>query len=1266
MNRKSSIIDYPRKELDKSIWDISDETLKLQPEIQDEIDDIISSFLDDLDLPEEAVIDIFIYGSILTNQYNSKTDVDARILLDPEVVQDKYPGITGDDLYDLTMNIVHDIPLGKTRHPFNATVVIQGEDTKLGQSPLGISNRDAVYSVKEGKIIHEGIGYDESFDPDKEFVKERDDATGIMTKLDALVQDAKTKAIDIETLKDAVGEVANPDQLIEKIEERLNGLNTTIKQMVDEYNKIKEERSESYKKGPLDNRHKAPGNIVEKILEKYQYVGMLKKLKRLFKEGIDPSEVEDVENALKFAKRNIRIKAVNINKEDLLTLWYENEKGDKFIPNLTGAWEEPPEGYVYQFSQFPNELTLNMLYLIEPNKVAKCAHPAHAIRETHGWVDGIEGRECGLCNGTQERKRGEPWPEKWDAYGSRSVGEGHSSWSEDLVLAMANSGDFSLSESILIAANACERCMNALAHEYGLDWGYPEFGPEWKKSATECDFCKNEKKKAAFPYEQPGPPKEVQAPPTMQTGPAAPTSIDVGRIDEGGMLNQVQGSTCPHCGHVNPLTATESDELTCQNCGKKFTAKDGFSLGTGVSMPSQTNPYPYESDFPLYGQLTPQLQDDMVNILKDTGISPEDLEVFRKKLKGEPIVKQQENPQTNQTPNNEKEQVPESNTGVHNVLKPGIQMNKLSRKEFKLLQTGHLLYGVLLMNNLIKKLADSTGGTGGVFGEPPGKNPGDDPYSSGGGALAEYGKEGEPEDKKKKKELDDASIWEIVTVLDGIDILPFLNDEELMEELLAAFPMLGEASDKIDRIIALYPEPPEGTGQYQAPTNPDYDTVPQPKRRRQIGPVQDGMGKGKGRPGGLRRYKNKDTCPAGGPGKGLGEGLGKGKFRKNPIEETGEAVGIDWADSYPPAYKQANDDIKALISQWLEENPDPSDDEVHALAEEIGMETDELEEILYELATEHAEEGDDREAPVGDNEDELTEEMAMAIGEEIGIDWESSPFDPAQFLIGIKVELEHGSRDPETNITDDDLVETAKIALAHLKEIDDYYDRLTQMEDEAKRQTEDSDKEDTNKEESEKPSGGTVGGFNEGFPARTAAAYMTLCPTCKTIQKAPIEGEGVKCPFCGRGWLDSLEHSDPEKYAEYQAQSEDDVKRLHERTRQQRGAARVGARLDNKIRQTINRELQEAGMDGNGRFETAGSAFAQVTDILNAYNLKPVSDMSSALSDSDILIEEFQNKGRETIDIETLDGELLDNTMLVFSYYQFLETGKYEILAMLS
>lgn len=79
----------------------------------------------------------------------------------------------------------------------------------------------------------------------------------------------------------------------------------------------------------------------------------------------------------------------------------------------------------------------------------------------------------------------------------------------------------------------------------------------------------------------------------------------------------------------------------------------------------------------------------------------------------------------------------------------------------------------------------------------------------------------------------------------------------------------------------------------------------------------------------------------------------------------------------------------------------------------------------------------------------ITPEQARAIGTQIGIDWKTAKFTPEALCDGMKVELEHGLRDAETDVTGNDLPMTAKIAWAHLKEMPDYYTRLAQMEKKA-------------------------------------------------------------------------------------------------------------------------------------------------------------------------------------------------------------------------
>lgn len=138
----------------------------------------------------------------------------------------------------------------------------------------------------------------------------------------------------------------------------------------------------------------------------------------------------------------MRIKALDIAKDMLLTLWYENEEGDKFVPDFEeGMPDDVPKEYTYQVSQFPTQLTTNYLRILD--------------------------------DGTSEE-----------------VAVGYSDWPEDLVLAMVESGDFSLSAAILIGSQCCDRCLNALCYEYGLDDGYQEGSEEWERANTECEFCK--------------------------------------------------------------------------------------------------------------------------------------------------------------------------------------------------------------------------------------------------------------------------------------------------------------------------------------------------------------------------------------------------------------------------------------------------------------------------------------------------------------------------------------------------------------------------------------------------------------------------------------------------------------------------------------------------------------------------------------------------------------------------------------------------------
>lgn len=59
-------------------------------------------------------------------------------------------------------------------------------------------------------------------------------------------------------------------------------------------------------------------------------------------------------------------------------------------------------------------------------------------------------------------------------------------------------------------------------------------------------------------------------------------------------------------------------------------------------------------------------------------------------------------------------------------------------------------------------------------------------------------------------------------------------------------------------------------------------------------------------------------------------------------------------------------------------------------------------------------------------------------------------FTKEELLEGINIELEHGLVNKKTNVTNNDLITTAKIALAHLNEYPNYYNKeygLTKFEE---------------------------------------------------------------------------------------------------------------------------------------------------------------------------------------------------------------------------
>ena len=69
----------------------------------------------------------------------------------------------------------------------------------------------------------------------------------------------------------------------------------------------------------------------------------------------------------------------------------------------------------------------------------------------------------------------------------------------------------------------------------------------------------------------------------------------------------------------------------------------------------------------------------------------------------------------------------------------------------------------------------------------------------------------------------------------------------------------------------------------------------------------------------------------------------------------------------------------------------------------------------------------------------FTDSEILRIARYLNIDFSKFTFE--DFKRGINIELEHGNENTNTNVTNNDLLKTAKIALAHLNEYPNYYNK---------------------------------------------------------------------------------------------------------------------------------------------------------------------------------------------------------------------------------
>lgn len=136
---------------------------------------------------------------------------------------------------------------------------------------------------------------------------------------------------------------------------------------------------------------------------------------------------------------------------------------------------------------------------------------------------------------------------------------------------------------------------------------------------------------------------------------------------------------------------------------------------------------------------------------------------------------------------------------------------------------------------------------------------------------------------------------------------------------------------------------------------------------------------------------------------------------------------LDKINEFLGEAKLAQEDHRKKIMEFFKKNPNPPDKDVHAFAEELGINEHKFEEYIYSVMG-----------------------SIFAAGYAFKKGFTEKDADPKELKMGIKVEMEH---------TTDPLI-AKRISLDHLSELSDYYTRLAKMEEEGKKAVSEGFKED--------------------------------------------------------------------------------------------------------------------------------------------------------------------------------------------------------------
>jgi len=307
---KESIIDIPRRTYAPGVFDDEDTD---NPKIKDSVLRMITKQFQEFET-EYPILKYSLIGSILTKRYRNDADLDINVLFDvpEEKREEERLRLSKKYLSSKNPDNIQGKLIPGTRHPVNY-YFITDEETYDDQN----KKADAVFDIKGQSFVKRPEDFE--FNPNlymRDFQRQVD-------KIDILKGELKRDIIDYDELTELKpGEIKD---LEKRTSNKLGEIEKSIQDLTNIGDKIDTERRAAFDTDMTPDeiktysiKNRLPANVIYKMLEKYHYLKLLKKCKKI----LDDGEVTDDEiDSLKYvddAQSEARVVGEALNKDSTL------------------------------------------------------------------------------------------------------------------------------------------------------------------------------------------------------------------------------------------------------------------------------------------------------------------------------------------------------------------------------------------------------------------------------------------------------------------------------------------------------------------------------------------------------------------------------------------------------------------------------------------------------------------------------------------------------------------------------------------------------------------------------------------------------------------------------------------------------------------------------------------------------------------------------------------------------------------------------------